>query len=456
MRATGLRLALSLLSLLFIVASTAPAAQAKKRVLIISIDGVPSSMMQNEWHRTPNLRELARRGAWGSALTIFPSMTWPSHTSIITGCLPAKHGVVGNRWYDASKGKVMHASTYAKDELVKVPTLYDIAHLAGWKTAGIMWAATRDAKHLDVNVVEAYGQSSFEKFSTPGIFKELENEAGLPSDHIGRFNKRSAFFFDSFIRDAAIHTLNKHQPDLMLVHFLAVDSVSHTYGPNNRMVYWAYELVDRYVGDVLQAYKQRGLYDETDIYVVSDHGFMAVTEKLDPNRVLYEAGLIKSIKKASKGPVRTAFNGHALFLYHTKGSRQRMVSTVKSAFAPFRGREVDRIITSGQFAKYGMPTRADNPYAPDIILLSRPSALLRPVKSKDGALRGRTDGGMHGYLPSHPDMKTMFIAAGPSIKKVGQLPKDVRNIDIAPTAARAMGLSFPNEVDGKPMLEILR
>ena len=105
MRATGLRLATSLLAIAFCLSASAPSAHAKKRVLMISIDGVPFSTLQNEWHRTPNLRELARRGAWGSALTIFPSMTWPSHTSIVTGCLPAKHGVVGNRWYDASRGK---------------------------------------------------------------------------------------------------------------------------------------------------------------------------------------------------------------------------------------------------------------------------------------------------------------------------------------------------------------
>ena len=427
----------------------------ERRLLIISIDGLKWETIQTQWPRLPTLGALAADGVHGSATTIFPSMTWPSHTSIITGSLPRRHGVLGNRIWDHRKRQVLHASNIPKEELIRVPTLYDVAAQAGLSTAGIMWPATRDASTLPVNLVEAYSQKKFEKYSSPGLLAELARQ-GLPSDRLGYYNKKSAFFFDSYIRDAALHTLAKDAPRLMLVHFLAVDTVSHSRGPESREVLWTLELVDRYVADILKRYESLGIRDQTDVMIVSDHGFMQIDRKLDADRLLHEAGLIRKLKKLDKGPVRTVFNGHALYIYVL--DRKKVRSTIKEVikiFRPFKGQELKRIIKPRQFHNYGLATAKEHPHAPDLILLSAPNALFQKVKGKGKKLRGPSNSGMHGYLPDHPAMKTTFIAAGPSIKQRRE-PLDIRNIDIAPTAAAILGITFPEPIDGVVMHEVLR
>ena len=83
----------------------------------------------------PTLRKLAKSGRVAKGMiTSFPSVTWPSHTSLITGVQPARHGVIGNSVWSR---KLDRAVTYigdpelTKDEAIRVPTLYDAAHGPG-------------------------------------------------------------------------------------------------------------------------------------------------------------------------------------------------------------------------------------------------------------------------------------------------------------------------------------
>src|SRR5215212_6441008 len=101
----------------------------------------------------PTIRKLAAEGATASSMKASnPTVTWPNHTTLVTGVNPAKHGVVGNNYYDRAAGKQVVLITdpiYDKDEIVKVPTIYDAAHDGGLKTASLRWPASRNAKSLD-------------------------------------------------------------------------------------------------------------------------------------------------------------------------------------------------------------------------------------------------------------------------------------------------------------------
>src|SRR5947207_11177381 len=109
-----------------------------RHVVLVSVDGLAASYLEDPRAEMPTLRRLAKEGAVARGMiTSFPSVTWPSHTSLITGVQPAKHGVIGNAVWNR---KLDRAVTYigdpelTKDEAIKVPTLYDIAHKAGLKS----------------------------------------------------------------------------------------------------------------------------------------------------------------------------------------------------------------------------------------------------------------------------------------------------------------------------------
>ncbi len=427
----------------------------KPYTLIISIDGFAYKAFQKWRQRAPNLNTLARRGVYGPSRTIFPSMTWPSHASIITGTYPRRHGILGNRIFNRTKKRAVHASLVNYASAFKVKTLIDLAYEKGMSTAAIMWPSTQRSKALNWNIPEVYGQKTYRRGSTPGFLKTLK-ELGFPSNHLGRFSKRQLFLQDSFVRDVAVHLVANKRPRLHLVHFLTMDSLGHGYGLNAPEVGWGLELVDRYVGDILKAYKRAGILGRTNVFIVSDHGFLTIEKRVDADRLLYDNGLIKSYKKLRKGPVYTLSNGHALYIYIYKWKELNKVR--REVAALFRLPEVrpyiKKIIKPKSFKKYHLPHPQNNREAPDLIVVSKPHVIFGRLSGKRIVGKSTTRG-MHGYFPSHEDLWPIFIAAGPNIRHIAS-PTQVENIDIAPTLAKVLGLVFPGPLDGKVRGQILR
>jgi len=235
-----------------------------------------------------------------------------------------------------------------------------------------------------------------------------------------------------------------------------MDSLGHGYGLNTPEVRWGLELVDRYVGDILKAYKQAGILDKTNIFIVSDHGFLSIEKRIDADRLLYNNGLIKNYKKLRRGPVYTLSNGHALYIYiYDWKKRNAMRKQIISLFRlPEVNPYIKKIITPGRFKKYHLPHPSKNREAPDLIVVSKPNVIFGRLGGKRIVGRSSTRG-MHGYFPDHKDLWPVFIAAGPNIRKTAG-PVQVENIDVAPTLARILGFTFPEPLDGKVRTAFLR
>ena len=125
-------------------------------VVLVSLDGLASFYLNDPKAEMPTLRALAREGAVArSMVPVIPTVTWPNHTTLATGVTPALHGVIGNTYFDREKRGIVtliQDPVFDKEEIVKVPTIYDVAKAAGLTTAGIHWPATRNAKNLDWQV----------------------------------------------------------------------------------------------------------------------------------------------------------------------------------------------------------------------------------------------------------------------------------------------------------------
>src|SRR5437764_4579938 len=124
-----------------------------RHVVLVSVDGLAARYLNDSRAEMPTLRKLAKEGAVARGMiTSFPSVTWPSHTSLITGVQPGRHGVIGNAVWNR---KLNRALTYigdpelTKDEAIKAPTLYDAAHKAGLKCGSVIWPCSNAAQSLD-------------------------------------------------------------------------------------------------------------------------------------------------------------------------------------------------------------------------------------------------------------------------------------------------------------------
>src|SRR5437773_1302998 len=239
-------------------------------VIVISIDGFAAFYWSDPQARMPTLRRLAERGVVAKGMeTVFPSTTWPTHVSLMTGVSPRAHGVVANHILNRrtrDPEDLTGDPIYDAPALLRAPTVYDLAHRAGLRTAAIDWPATRNATTLDFNLPFFKDQRVFETQTARAVWEELR-ALGYPVHRQGEWAQLPRRFHkDEMVGSLAAHVMRRHEPDLLLVHFLCVDSFQHLYGPRSPEAYWAIEYVDGLIRRFL-ASLPASVAAETSIFV---------------------------------------------------------------------------------------------------------------------------------------------------------------------------------------------
>ena len=161
------------------------------RVLLVSIDGLAGFYWNDPNLRLPTLRRLAERGVVASRMeAVFPSTTWPTHVSLVTGVAPRTHGVVGNHILERASGRVEDLTgdpVYDASDLLRAPTLHDRAHEAGLATAAIDWPCTRGSASLDFNLPFFKNQRVFEAHTAPRPCGRSSAALGYPLERQGEW-----------------------------------------------------------------------------------------------------------------------------------------------------------------------------------------------------------------------------------------------------------------------------
>jgi predicted AlkP superfamily pyrophosphatase or phosphodiesterase len=267
------------------------AQESDVHVLMISVDGMMPSSYTSSTARAPALRALKAEGAFAEGVVgVLPSVTYPSHTTLITGVLPSVHGILDNRMFDP-EGR-SNGANYWYASGIHVPTILGAARSRGLRTAAIAWPVTVGME-VDYHVPEfwraAYGADYPESLdllravSTPHLIDAIE---------IARRKPQPPRQSDADRLDMAQFILRTYQPHLMLVHFTDLDAIQHTKGPGTPAARETLEQIDGYIGALRQTVNDSGLRDRTYVIVVSDHGFMPVSTTLQPNALLKQEGLL--------------------------------------------------------------------------------------------------------------------------------------------------------------------
>lgn len=164
-------------------ATDQPRTTGDRQVVLISIDGFAAFHLDNPAIDLPNIRALAAEGVQASSETVFPSMTHPAHTTLITGATPRDHGVVNNRVTDRDTGKRFHITNLPRSESIRVPTVFDAVHERGLRSAAFFWPETKDDRSIDDNVAEVFDAREMADPAavSPALLAELR-AAGVPID----------------------------------------------------------------------------------------------------------------------------------------------------------------------------------------------------------------------------------------------------------------------------------
>ncbi len=438
-------------------AGPAPGRKAQ-HVILISVDGLAASYLDDPHTPLPTLRRLAAQGARAKGmLCSFPTVTWPNHTTLVTGVSPRRHGLIGNSYFDRAAGRkidFLPDPLFDKEEIVKAPTVYDVAHAAGLKTAGVIWPATRNARTLTWGVPDCGTRELWEKYATPGWLDELRRE-GIPVDMQEPWCKGGGGpQRDWMYARIAAHLLRRHAPNLLLLHLVETDHIQHARGPRTPDASWACSYADDRLRDVVEAVEAAGLAARTAIFVVSDHGFFEYRKTILPNVLLRREGLVR-LGPGGAVESRDAWclpQGGAAYVYVLDPKRRaELVPRLRSLLRHVEG--VQAVLEETEFHGVGLPTPAEDPRMPDLILAAREGYSFGDSAAGDSPFAEGAVRGTHGALPEDPRLHATFVAWGAGIRR-GAALEIIRNVDVAPTVARLLGLRLEG-TEGRVLEEIL-
>jgi predicted AlkP superfamily pyrophosphatase or phosphodiesterase len=440
---------------------TATHAALAAPVLMISIDGMkPEYVTQADQHglKVPYLRSLMRDGTYASGVTgVWPTVTYPSHTTLVTGVTPAEHGVLSNTLFDPDR--VLYGAWYWYASQIHAPTLWGAAHTAGLRTASIGWPATVGATNIDFLIPEDWRGPSPGATAGP-TDRNLIAALSRPDNMLDEMQQRLGPYMmgnettiagDEIKTRFAIDILHAHKPGFMTVHISSLDESEHETGPFSPEANKTIEAIDGMVARLVAA--AREVDPTTVILVVSDHGFMQITHHVNLFVPFIQSGLIQTTHEPNPDDrsitgwkaIPWFSGGMAAIMLHDpndKAAAQQAGDLLRKLAAdPNNG--IDSVLDREQMRKRGgFPDAAfvvafkPGYYAGD----EENGALITPINEPRGS---------HGFSPDFPEMHSSFFLSGPGIAHNRNLG-EIDMLQIAPTVAAILNIPLPT-AKAKPL-----
>lgn len=387
---------------------------AIRTVVVMLFDGLAPALLDGA--DTPNLDRMRAEGAWThNMVPPFPSISLIGGVTISTGCWPARHGIVTNRFFDPSRGFYDHSRD--ADWLIGCEHLHQAAERQGVPSAALAWygavSSTRGKQARQV-IYEA----RWEDFPSDG--ERARQVAGL------------------LALPAA------ERPQLVLAYFKGPDGAAHFTGMDSAAVRAAIAETDRAVGTVLAAVERLG---NAALIVTTDHGMLPVTHLVNIEYLLRRHGIA----------ARFAATGSTAFLYFDDPAARPAAVLALSRYNAF-----DLILPEAQpeWSKLGAGKRVG-----DLIVSAKPPYVIEDRGQLPWFLRwvawtgpallatGASLRASHGYPPDTPGVQGVLYAWGDGIGR-GEVER-VDAVDVHPTVASLLGIQPGQPVDGQVATALL-
>lgn len=379
-------------------------------LIVISVDGLDQRYLRDADKlglKIPTIRKLMREGEWAQGvLGVVPTVTWPSHTTLITGVPPRVHGILNNRRPRSESGDY-----YWMAEMLKSKTLWHATKAAGLRSAAITWPVTVNAD-IDFNLPEYFrgrngggmDRISIWEKATPGLVEDIE-----------KFDPsfRQQWVDDRTRKIATVYLLKERRPDLLLLHFVDLDSTAHTHGPYTKQAHNCLELTDAYIAEILAAAPKNAV-----VALVSDHGFERVDRELSVPMLDMELEL--------QGKVQT--QGGLLLATSEDAAK-------KIAQSGYAGRRVPR----AELIQFAPELNRKDIFA--AFEPKRNEAWL-PAQGAKALNNPPHELGNHGFWPGLPEYRSVFVLWGPGI--AAKKTPEMRMESAAGRFAKILGVPLVN------------
>ncbi len=434
----------------------------KKKLFVLSMDAMVREDVAYLETKPYFKRIMEKRAEVDKVLSVYPASTYPAHTTLMTGCYPGKHGVFANFHLKTFNDGIPHWAT--NSSWVYAEDLFAAAKRAGCTTASVFWPITANNPNVDYIINEYFFYYPDEANRMEEIFAQQgANEAALLAvrENIRHFPREVkgkapiADLFNDFIMGCACSLIRNVQPDVILVHNCILDTFRHKSGVFGDSVPKGLDRTDEWLGDVIAAMEDAGVYEDTNFVILSDHGQMDIHSNIHLNVLFREAGLLEVAPDGGiyNWKAYSQSNGFSTTVHLVDNTNKKLYDQVYACLLQLQesGKYgIRKIYTKdelleqyGQAGPYSFMVEAQDGYS-----FSNSWTAELPIVPLAGGI-----GGAHGHTPERGP-QPVFMAHGPDFKEGARIDR-AKMVDVAPTLAAVLGQTLA-DAEGRAMTQLLK
>lgn len=424
----------------------------KKKLLLISLDAMIGKDIEILKTLPTFSPILEKASIVKSVETVYPSMTYTAHASIVSGTYPEKHGVITNEVFTPL---VSQAPWYELRSQNKAQILPELAKENGYTTFVNSWPTLVGAnvdylvQRAGIHYPKEEQESEIRKNSNDVLTQEMWDYCAEA------WTLPNYYSTDKFSALASKYVINRYQPDLTLMHMTLPDHYRHSYGVLAEKLVDAYKYLDDMLAIVVDELKAQGLYEQTTFVFCSDHGQVDIDMSVNANKLLIENGLLTVDEEGKMTDWKAYIQSSAVsaHVYLKDPTDEALANEVYRLLDANRELlYIEHIFTREQVKK---TYRLDGDFS--FVLESKEGSSFgfnimadyqNPIMNEDY----RVSRGTHGHIPSKGEQPCLILS-GPGVLEGKELSV-AKVVDIAPTCAAILGFEMP-EADGRILREIL-
>lgn len=426
-----------------------------QKLIVMSMDALTYDDIEY-LQQLPNFKKyFSNASKVESVRSIYPTITYPCHTTMRTGVWPEKHGIEGNLQLIPGQARLpwkWFQSWVKWDE-----DIFYAAKRNHLSTAAVFWPVTGCHPAIDYLIDEYWPQEGDtdirEIFRRAGSSEEVLD---IIEEELHGCQIRTHPATDDFIIRCCRQIIHRFQPDLLFLHPGNVDAYRHTNGLMNERVRQGVDETDRYIGELMQTVEAEGLADCTNFVLTSDHGMLEIKRIVNVNVLLADAGLIDLDAEGnliswkafcqSGGTMGLVYlkdpDDKALYEKTEKVLQNLADEGVYGFHQVLTKEDCKKEHLDGDFS-FALETDGYSAFG---------DKLVRPLVSDFDVGDYRYGRATHGHLPDK-GLQPVFFAIGPGFEKNASIPR-ANLVDEAPTYAKLLGLTL-HDADGRVLEELL-
>lgn len=427
-----------------------------KHLIVISFDGL--STLDFEYiNSLPNFKNFINESSYCKKVySVYPTLTYPAHATIVTGKYPKNHGIINNTLLQPGRKS---PDWYWQRKYIKGETLYDIAIKNGMKVAALLWPVTAKSS-IQYNMPEIFANRPWQNQIVVSLFNGsplfqmiLNNKFGALRNGLSQPN------LDNFTHESILYTIKEKKPDITFVHYTDLDTMRHHYGFDSKEAKEALKRHDSRLGDIIKALKANNIYEDSTVIALGDHSSLDEDKIINLNILLKENGYIKVDASGNIIDYRAIIKNcdGSAYVYVKDTLDQKLICEIRDLIDNFNNEYkcIEAIFTSDEAKDLGadpqcaLMLEANKGY---YFLDNVEGDIIKKIQPNEAGRVHDVTSSTHGYSPFKEDYTTVFMAAGCGIKK-GAVIEKMNLIDEAPTMAKLLGVELEN-VDGRAVEEI--